>query len=84
MLSITPISLSEQNLQLLFSSLLLFWTGMTRRAEEVLADQKECTPVNIGSPNAIRDMADPGLRPIEIAYDRLGTRLLFPDYFERG
>ncbi len=57
---------------------------MTRRAEEVLADQKERTPVNIGSLNAIRDMADPGLRPVEIAYDRLGTRLLFPDYFERG
>ena len=163
--SITPISLSEQNLQLLFSSLLLFWTGMTRRAEEVLADQKERTLANIGSRNAICDMADqacellhepdlsvprfgrllheawqlkqrlsphiaedrisrwyrrgieagahggklcgaggggfllfcapperhpaivaalPELRPIEIAYDRLGTRLLFPDYFERG
>jgi D-glycero-alpha-D-manno-heptose-7-phosphate kinase len=56
--SISPINLSAENLDQLFSSLVLFWTNITRRSEDVLADQKERTPVNIASLDAMRDMAD--------------------------
>jgi D-glycero-alpha-D-manno-heptose-7-phosphate kinase len=56
--SITPISLSAEKLGLLFSSLLLFWTGIARRAEDVLADQKARTSANVGLLDAMRDMAD--------------------------
>jgi D-glycero-alpha-D-manno-heptose-7-phosphate kinase len=56
--SITPLSLSEKNIGLLFSSLLLFWTGISRRADDVLSDQKERIAANAGQLDLMRDIAD--------------------------
>ena len=163
--SITPISLSAENTALLFSSFLLLWTGISRSAADILSDQRDRTPSNVGALDAMRDFADrscellherdlsisqfgkllheawllkqrlspriaenqivswysrgleagayggklcgaggggfllfcapserhamiraalPELKSIEIGYDPLGTRLLFPGYFERA
>jgi D-glycero-alpha-D-manno-heptose-7-phosphate kinase len=56
--AITPISLSPENTSALFSSFLLFWTGISRRADDVLADQKERTAVNITSLDSLCKMAE--------------------------
>ena len=56
--SITPISLSPENTNSLFSSFLLFWTGVARRAEDVLSHQRDRGGLNIGDLNSLRDMAD--------------------------
>ena len=56
--SITPINLSPENTTLLFSSFLLFWTGISRRAEDVLANQRERSKLNISTLDSLRSMAD--------------------------
>jgi D-glycero-alpha-D-manno-heptose-7-phosphate kinase len=56
--SITPISLSAENTDLLFSSFLLFWTGVSRRAEDVLSHQRARAELNISTLDSLRCMAD--------------------------
>lgn len=56
--SITPINLSQDNINYLFSSFLLFWTGISRRAEDVLSNQKERAKFNVDSLDSLRSMAD--------------------------
>lgn len=65
--SITPITLSVANTNRLFSSLMLFWTGVSRRADDVLSDQKQRTELNIGSLDAMRDTAE---RACEMLHER--------------
>ncbi len=56
--SLTPISLTPQQTAQLFSSFLLFWTGISRKADEVLSDQKQRTEANIEALDAMREIAD--------------------------
>jgi D-glycero-alpha-D-manno-heptose-7-phosphate kinase len=56
--SITPLSLSEKNVGLLFLNLLLFWTGISRSADDILADQKQRIANNMRLLDATREIAD--------------------------
>ncbi len=76
--SLTPISLNAETRTLLFSSLLLFWTNMSRRAEDVLFDQKERAPSNVGSLDAIRKISEDAcelLHETELSLERFGALL---------
>jgi len=64
--SITPIGLSAQNTALLFSSFLLFWTGISRSADDVLSDQKQRAAINVGPLDRMLEIAD---RACELLHD---------------
>lgn len=56
-IGIEPINLSHRNLQTLFQHMQLFWTGISRKSSEVLAEQKECMKNNHDRLDLMRDQA---------------------------
>lgn len=58
LVSMTPISLQPELRDALFQSFILFWTGIARKAEDVLSDQKSRTQHNMGLLDEMRSIAD--------------------------
>lgn len=63
--SITPVNHRRRQLDHLFDHLMLFWTGMSRNADDVLTAQRAAIPSTTGYLDEMRAMADEAARVIE-------------------
>lgn len=71
--SITPINFRRASLHMLFDNFLLFWTGVTRNAGDILTEQKANIPAKNDYLSQMRDMADSAAKLIQDGAMRIET-----------
>ena len=72
----TRLSLSDSDLRRLSSNLFLFYSDQTRKADNILSQQKERTGVNLEFLDGIKDLASEGVEALNTGdFERIGTLL---------